>query len=186
MASPPSNPKRQRTSEPSPAHTAVPDRFSTFFNDPQADVILRSVDGALFATRRAYLIGPSSVLEDMFAVPQPVTDKEATSKDGQAAPGILPVVQMSETGPELEVFLRWIHRDTFEDLYRTLEEASGLEGIVDYFVSLNGCAKKYDVKAIEMPLRRLVEQHVEDDPPNVLALAVLFEWKSLAMDAVKV
>jgi hypothetical protein len=112
-----SAPKRKRTDAASTPQPPVVEKFSEYFNDPDADILLRSVDGRLFATQRMYLCAASSVFEDMFKVPQPIENDEMAPKEGQAAPGVLPIVEMAEEGDELEPFLRWIHRDTFNDIY---------------------------------------------------------------------
>lgn len=176
--------KRSEQSKTPPPAQAVVEKWSHYFNDPEADVILRSVSGRLFATKRAYLVAASSVFEDMFKIPQPVDVRGGARKDGQAAPGVLPVAEMTETGSDLAPFLRWIHRDTFEVIYRLIEDAESLEDVRSYVIPLLACAKKFEVKSMWPPIRTLLEEFIGDDTANVLALSVIYEWRSLAQRAV--
>lgn len=179
--------KRRRASQSSasPFAVAVVEKWSSFFNDPEADVILRSVDGRLFATRQAYLIAASSVLEDMFKIPQPPGEASGRrwKKKGQVAPGVLPVVEMAERGKRLELFLRWIHRDTFDDLYAHLDMTTYLKDTKPTLLHVLECARKYDAKAVCAPAFKLVEKYLKTDTANVLALAILYDQTELAHGA---
>lgn len=186
-ASTASSSKRKRTDQdsPPPAAVTIVETFSSFFNDPEADVLLCSSDGPLFATRRAFLVVASSVFDDMFKIPQSYVDQGGSRKDGQAAPGVLPVVEMTEVGAELEPFLRWIHRDTFEAIFDLiLRGSTDIEPIADEILSLLSCARKYDVRTITSPVFALLSRHLNDNTANRLALAVVFGRKELARKAV--
>lgn len=177
--------KRKRTDEEDgPAASAVAESWSSFFNAPDADVILRSVDGCLFATRRAFLVAASAVFDDMFSIPQPSEEDSRLMKDGQAAPDALDVVHMGETGNELEPFLRWIHRDTFDALYAELEDPKNWAESRDLLVPLLACAKKFDANAIFSPLFNMLKHHETSSPVNNLVLAVIYGRRSLARGAV--
>lgn len=180
-----SSPKRKRTdqSKTPPPSQAVVEKWSQHFNDPEADVILRSVDGYLFATRRAFLVAASPVFDDMFKIPQANDDHGGLRKEGQAAPGVLPVVEMTEIGPKLSLFLRWIHRDTFEAIFNRIDQAERLIDVEATVLPLLACAEKFDVKTAFPQLRKLIEKFVETDTANVLALAVIYGWRALALSA---
>lgn len=112
-------------------------------------MILRSADGWLFATQRAYLIAASSVFEDMFKVPQPeVTARGGLRKEGQVAPGVLPTVELAETGDELELFLRWIHRRTFDAARKDAFRPSVKNNECVELLYLLNLSRKYNVPTL--------------------------------------
>ncbi|KAL7412915.1 hypothetical protein BDY24DRAFT_81947 [Mrakia frigida] len=178
----PSSPKRKRTNDFSPPPPPVVESFSTFFNDPKADILLRSVDGLLFATRRAYLVAASSVFEDMFEIPQPVEDGAGRRKHGQEAPGTLPVVEMSEKGEDLEIFFRWIHRRTFKEIYDFLREQF-FENLLQSLLPLLLLARKFEADTVFPLAFRIIDDFTKALPPTVLALAVVFDNRKVARSA---
>lgn len=181
----PSSSKQDRAAQPS-SPPAIVDKFSPTFNDPEADVILRTADGWLFATKRMYLMVASSVFEDMFKLPQLYQPSGGVTKAGQAAPGVLPVVEMAETRAHLEPFLRWIHRDTFDSLFYSLSEQDlDHEDMCRTLVALLACATKYDATAMFTPLDLLLESLLAWDATFILALAAAYHRVILACTAIR-
>jgi len=71
--------------------------------DPKADIVVRSIDRFDFPFRRLFLSAASPVFEDMLEH----IDGLAGEKNAQG----LPIMQVEERKDELELFLRFIHRD---------------------------------------------------------------------------
>ena len=79
---------------------------STMFNDPDADVIIRSLaDLVDFRVRKAVLSEASTFFKDMFSLPQAdATDTPST--DGVMSAAALPIIPVSEDEKTLALFLR--------------------------------------------------------------------------------
>ena len=69
-----------------------------------SDVVLRSSDGCEFPCRKLFLSAASPVFEDMFEGDKTLST-DLKSHDG------IPIVSMAETANELEMFLRFTHRE---------------------------------------------------------------------------
>jgi len=152
--------------------------FSSFFNDPDADVILRSSDGLLFATRETHLSSASSVLEAMFKNRRPCEMVGRARYLGQAAPRALPVVQLAEDGFRLEHFLRWANPISLEEALKGM----GLYEIME--TGILECAKKYDARGVFAIVFALAQSWVAAVPENVLAVGVIYGNKDLTTSAV--
>ena len=156
-----------------------PCTFSAFFKDPQADVVLRSTDKISFATRRLFLIAASSAFEGMFDVPQPTAVELSAKTDTPW--GALSVVEMSETAEELEPFLRWIHRDTFEALHDEIAASDGSfdDPIIRQLAHILHCARKYDCPAVFNLAWTLVMEKTDGYPEDALALGVIYRRRGI-------
>ena len=74
-------------------------RSEGFDTTDDTDIILRSADGQQFRTHKNVLSRASPVFRDMFAFPQPPSPE----------PSSIPVVDVSETGKVLDVFLQCLY-----------------------------------------------------------------------------
>ncbi|KDQ60475.1 hypothetical protein JAAARDRAFT_56369 [Jaapia argillacea MUCL 33604] len=134
------------------------------FNDPRADVILRSSDNVDFRTFKAILFSSSSIFDDMFSIPQPST---APVED-------VPVVEMEESARILELLLRFCHpgenpeMETFEDARDVLVVAMKYE--------MGFVAKAAQIRLLELG---------HDEPVRVYALACIHMVHDLAHDAAR-
>lgn len=78
-----------------------------FDSDPGADVLLLSCDNFTFQARKAILTLASPVFGDMFSLPQPPSNE--VNDDSSAHNPPLPSVRLSETGPVIDVLLRYCY-----------------------------------------------------------------------------
>ena len=165
------------------------DSFSQLFNLPNADVLLRTSDGALFAVRKAVLVAHSSVLEHMFDIPQPLVaeDQAQARHPDQQAPGTLPLVQMSETAAQLEVYLCWIHQETHKRIYHAFTKHwLVLSSQSEELYWLLDSARKYETVTItETVVGALIWQNRGAWPETALALGVLFERRDVVEPAIR-
>lgn len=89
--------------------TATEETYSAHFPlHDRADLVVRSSDGHLFAIQKFYLQVASPVFEDALR-----GDPGSERRDGR------PVLQLTETGADLDLFLRFLKRDRFEDAWIT-------------------------------------------------------------------
>lgn len=83
------------------ASASKTDTYSaTFPLSDDADVVIRSSDGVLFATQKFYLQAASPIFEDVLKM-----GSEGEKRDGK------PLVQLHEKADALEPFFRLVHRD---------------------------------------------------------------------------
>ena len=161
----------------------LPDRFHPSFNEPQADVILRTKDGMLFGLRRAVLIGSSEVFDMVFDMPQPSATVQANEDrlEVQAAPNSLPVVQMTENALQVQTYLSWIHQGTFPAVFKRFESRwRYLEDEADELLWLLDCAVKYDSPCILLPVFHMVrEASLGPHPENTVALGIVYDREEL-------
>ncbi|OJT07495.1 hypothetical protein TRAPUB_1680 [Trametes pubescens] len=84
------------------------------FNQPSADLILRTADLVDFRVHSQILAQASPFFASMLALPQPTTHTTSTSEDGSTndtppGPGATPIVPVSENSAALELLLRLIY-----------------------------------------------------------------------------
>ena len=139
------------------------------FNDADADILLQSSDGTLFAIRSLYLVAASSVFDDMFRVGGPGVEGPGEVKvEGQASPRILPRVRLDESGPHLAEFLTWIHPRTI----RRIQKTDMLRHAVQS--GLFETAFKYDAKMVLSHLFAEISVYAKSDTENVLAIGIIY------------
>ena len=160
------------------------DRFHRKFTDVQADIILRSREGILFGVRQAALASVSAVFENMFEIPQP-PGAEARGPAEQAAGRALQVVQMTEKGQELEIYLSWIQHHTFPEAFKVFKSrwrflntsSRGLLRLLD-------CASKFETPSIYLPVFAMIHTtSVGSQPENAAAIGIVYEQDDLVEDA---
>ncbi|KAJ7076993.1 hypothetical protein B0H15DRAFT_862761 [Mycena belliarum] len=140
------------------------------FDDPSADVILRTSDGMDLRVHRLACIArlqadvPSPVFRQMFQLPQP-----------QCEPDV-PIVSMTESALVLDRLLRFFYPGTEPTAPDDLEQ---LREILD--VAL----RKYDMASLAVLGRHYLRLHIGLSPVGVYAIACRYEWKDVALEAAK-
>jgi len=125
---------------------------SEHFGAIDADVILRSADGRDFHVHKSMLSIASPVFRNMFTFPQPPSSESSP----------IPVVDVSETGNVLDVFLRCLYPVSKP----TVQDFGLLEGLV-------AAAEKYETDIVlDMVKSWLVlPENLRSDPLRVYAIA---------------
>ncbi|KAJ7307639.1 hypothetical protein DFH08DRAFT_1088616 [Mycena albidolilacea] len=147
------------------AHSTTPP-FSPLapFDDPGADVILRSSDGTDFHVYRVVLSLASPFFKEMFGLPQPPFEPE------------VPTLPMAESAVVLDRMLRFWYPGAQPIAIPTLDE------LRDTFESL---IVRYDMQFIVPFAKRQLREYVQEHPVAVFAIACRHEWKDLAREAAK-
>lgn len=160
----------------------LPDRFHPLFNYFNADVVLRSQDGVLFAVRESVLAGSSIIFEDMFEVGRrSSSDVPKDRLTGQAAPVPLPLVRLSEPAVALQTYLSWIHQTTYPDAFQLfMDEWRHLEEVSVELIGLLDCASKFESPSISLPIFALIkEASLHSEPENIVAMGIVYDRKEL-------
>ncbi|KAL7415313.1 hypothetical protein BDY24DRAFT_382521 [Mrakia frigida] len=143
------------------------DRYSSLFPIyDEADLVVRSCDGILFATRKVFLRAASSVLDDVLSM-----GREGEKRDGRA------MLQLSEKGEEIEPFLRIVQRDDGENKF-TLD--------LKNLVQLSPLVEKYEITVLSSYLLAWSIEKLLPKPPSttraspsdvlsLLALAIIHD-----------
>lgn len=149
----------------------MPPTTSSLFNNPDADVILRSVDGVDFYIDLAVLAMASPVFKDMSTLPLPASK---IAKDRRS------VITMHESSTTLELLLQLVH----PAMYPHLQDVT-----LDIFRDVLVAADKYEmakvVPALEATLdnTRFFKEHASAF--RVFALASRFGMRTLARAAAR-
>ncbi|KAJ7127442.1 hypothetical protein C8R43DRAFT_1028000 [Mycena crocata] len=130
------------------------------FNDPDADLILRTLDGVQFSVSRIALSLASPVLKNR--VP-PGTDDSAVA------------MQMEETAPVLDRVLRFCYSGA-EPIIADLQQLQE---------TLDIALLKYDMQSIVPFGKAYLRAYFEKTPLAVYAIACRHEWKDVAVEAAK-
>ncbi|KAJ7076994.1 hypothetical protein B0H15DRAFT_862767 [Mycena belliarum] len=133
------------------------------FDDPNADVILRSSDGVDFRAHRLVLSLASPIFKQMFQLPQPQSEPE------------VPIIPLAESVLVLDRFLRFFYPGT-ESSVPNLEQ---LREILDIALI------KYDMHSLASLGKQYLRSHISDAPVGVYAIACRYGWKDVALDAAK-
>ena len=178
----PSSPKRARPDdyEGSTPDPSARDKFSPRFNDPEADVLLRSRDGILYACQRSLLAASSTTFKNMFTWAQPKNAVLERRRPEQAAPGDLPKLHLDDEGERLEAFLEWIHPESLRGTIKTLVVNQGKfsRSVELYWVW--AIADKYEALDVCAHILGIVEVLVDTQPEQALALATLIRDRKIA------
>lgn len=172
MASSTSSQKRARTNTPPSASIVGVDVFAEKFNDPTADVLLRTWDGRLFGCHNYVLSASSKVFRDMLALPQPGGVSIKPRMPDQAAPEDLPIVQLSDEGQPLDAFLQWLYPGPLRRLLADAHQGTLIKPDINLYWTLV-LADKYEALSVQKEALRLFEAIADRGPPNGLAIAVL-------------
>lgn len=137
---------------------------SSPFDNPYADVILRSSDNVDFPMLKINLIQSSPLFESMFSLPQP-TNPESVDEQKNG----LPLVPLTETGDVLDVLLRFC-------IPRTPPQLTDLRGISQVAEG----AKKYQIEWASETARQALGAFAEKEPVRVYAIACRFGFEEEA------
>jgi hypothetical protein len=129
------------------------------FDSQDADVILRSSDGVDFHLHRAILSLVSSVLGDMFTVPQP-----------DPAP-IKPTVEVAESSAVLNRALRFFYPGV-QPVVENLNELGEIIGVL---------VDKYDAESVIPAAKEHLKRYIVDEPLAVYVIAYTIRWEDLGI-----
>ena len=138
------------------------------FDDPRADLILRSSDGVNFHVVKIILSLASSVFADMFTLPTP-----QNSSDDPTTTTTTTVV-CSEDAETLDLALRHCYPIRSPEVAKLRDARILLE-----------FARKYQVDLLEPSLTRFLTDTIERDPVGVYALAAAYECRDIAAKALR-
>ncbi|KAJ8507558.1 hypothetical protein ONZ45_g10084 [Pleurotus djamor] len=144
------------------------------FNRPDADIILRSLDGVKFHVHKLILSVSSPFFDDMFSIPQPKASGESLLDDDTSLP-IIPFVEDSVT---LDILLR--------DCYPTQEHVFTDRGVL---MKVLRAADKYQLdktmRRLEQVYIHLCADEISKNPVEAYVLAYQRKWSNLSKVAVK-
>ncbi|EJU00880.1 cytochrome P450 [Dacryopinax primogenitus] len=152
----PRSPPAPRTSAPLPKAKAPFSKHPAFDN-PDADLILRTGDKVLFRVFRVILIESSDIFRDLFAIPHPPTPPITPSSSSSAHP-MIPVLDIPEPARLLNDFLLCIY-PLPHPRYTTLEELMPMFDLARKYTSqrvvdvLRGQLVNPDLMRKTVPLR---------------------------------
>ena len=140
------------------------------FDNPEADVILRSCDGVDFHVFKIVLSLASPVFADMFSIPAPSPGRpeSQTVHDG------LPVVQLSESSKVLDLALRHCYPIRSPELVDSKDALALLE-----------FGRKFEVEALIPPLTCYLKLLTERDPVSAYCLAVNYHYDDIVEAAAR-
>ena len=125
------------------------------FDNPRADLILRSSDEVHFRVMKGILSIASPVFDDMFNIPSPPSEKQRDE---------IQVVPLSEDSTALDVALRHIYPVRTPNGDKLL-----------YASILAEFARKYQVEALDEIIAFYLKDNIERDPVGVYAIAAANE-----------
>jgi len=146
-----------------PAESLSSELAKAPFDDPRADLVLRSSDGVNFRVFKIILSLASSVFADMFTLPSPPASSDEP-----------PVVMLPEDADTLDLALRHCYPIRSPEVVKQRDARVLLE-----------FARKYQVDLIEPSLTRFLTDTIESDPVGVYALAVAYECHDIAGKALR-
>lgn len=157
------------------------------FDDPLADVILRSSDGVDFHVYKIILSLSSSVFQSMFTLPQPSSPPTPAST--------ISVVEMAEHSTVLTPLLRACYPARYDDAQprsnsKTADavprspHSTGILSL-DLIRMVLEAARKFEIASFDAPATMLLLDLVPKDPIAVYATAVRFSLITVAAAAAK-
>ena len=132
------------------------------FDNPRADLVLRSSDEVHFRVLKGILSVASTVFTDMFSIPSPPSEHQDE----------IQVVPVSEDSTALDVALRHIYPVRFPK-----------GDHLHYASILAEFARKYQVEALDEFITSYLKDSVECDPVGVYAIAAKYGYKSIGANA---
>ena len=150
----------------SPPDSLSPELAKAPFDDPRADLVLRSSDGVNFRVFKIILSLASSIFADMFTLPTPPAPPNSSDEP--------PVVQLPEDAETLDLALRHCYPIRSPEVVKQRDARILLE-----------FARKYQVDLFEPSLTRFLTDTIERDPVGVYALAAAYECQDIASKALR-
>jgi hypothetical protein len=132
------------------------------FDDPTADLILRSSDRHDFRVHKSLLYFMSEIFQDMLSLPQPSEDSEPTKSDDGTTHPQVPVIDLPEKGEVLRALLSFCHP-------RAVPECVGLDAIPLVLEA----GVKYRTAFLSVQLLAQLQCHISTNPLRVYALACI-------------
>lgn len=129
------------------------------FENPKADVFLRSSDGTDLLMFSTLLSFASPFFEAMFDLPQ----SQSPTNHNEMRDG-LPVVQMAESSSSLRLLLRFCHPGHAADLNNLEEIGQVLEPAI-----------KYDMSGVARRVRSMLKAYTFEEPMRVFCIAWHFK-----------
>lgn len=145
--------------------------FASPFDDPDADLIIRSSDGIYFRVYKVILAKASGVFKGMFTVPQPDPATVTATTDLENAP---PIVPLTEDGETLHKLLQLCY-PVADPLLASLDDISLLQAVCD----------KYEIEGLMKNLEKLLGVFMESDPLRVFAIACRAKFGDTARQAAR-
>ena len=145
------------------------------FNEPHADVILRSSDNTDFRVYKNILSLASPFFRDLFSLPQPPIEPRTGSADNTAdehRDGLL-VIPLAEDAQTVEFMLRSIYPVRSPKI----EKLSDLRFVLE-------ASRKYDIEAFDGVAEQALVDALEIDPVGVYAIACRFGLLDIARQAI--
>ena len=136
------------------------------FNDPRADLVLRSSDDVNFFVFKLILSLASSVFADMFTLPLPAAPQNSSDDP--------PVAQLPEDAETIDMALRYCYPVQSPEVV-TLRDARILMEF----------ERKYQVDVIKPSLMRFLTDTIDRDPVSIYALASAYEYQDIAAQALQ-
>ncbi|KAJ7648051.1 hypothetical protein FB45DRAFT_895122 [Roridomyces roridus] len=147
----------------SDSHAAAPPFVPTSpFDDPGADVILRSSDGVNFHVHRLILSVASPFFKQMFTLPQPASEPD------------IPVMPVSESAILLNCGLR---------LWYPGADPAADEELELVCEALHVFIHKYDMPFLTSMAKIRLRPRLEEAPVAIYAIACRLRWMDVAVEA---
>jgi len=139
------------------------------FDNPDADVIIRSSDNVDFRVLKLFLSWASPFFGDMFGLPQGPAgsiSEEQETRDG------IPVIQVTEKSQVMETLLKFCHPNHAPAAFKTVEE----------ILPVMEAAIKYGIEGMERHAREALTTPplVQENPTLVFAVASQHGWEKEA------
>lgn len=145
------------------------------FDDPRADVILRSSDGVDFRVFKTVLSLASPLFNDMFSLPQrsPYSNPQQQSDRVQYRDGLL-VIPFTEDSQTLEFILR----SCYPIRSPKISELTDLSKVLS-------ASRKYQIDVFDGVAESMLDATIPEDPFGVYAIAVRFGLHDIADKAAR-
>ena len=136
------------------------------FDDPRADLVLRSSDDVNFFVFKIILSLASSVFADMFTLPLPAASQNSSDEP--------PVAQLPEDAETIDMALRYCYPIPSPEMVTLCDARILME-----------FARKYQVDVIKSSLTQFLTNTIERNPAGVYALASTYEYQDVAAKALQ-
>jgi len=145
--------------------------FHPEYNDPDADIIVRSSDGVIYRLYKVILAKASPIMKDTFTLPLP--NHSARGK-GSPIDG-LPVMNITEDSKTLDKLLLFIYPSARSPKLRTLEDV----------VAMMEASRKYEMAMVAEYAQSALSAFAETEPLRVFCVAYSFQLKEETTRAAK-
>lgn len=144
------------------------------FDDPGADVILRSGDHVDFRVYRIVLSLASPVFKSMFTLPTPTVSPTTANRNEDDLRDGLPIIPVSEDAATLDHILRACYPGLGPDI-------NDLDTLFRVLIA----SEKYEIEALRTMAGLILTIHVEKSPVEAYAVACRFGYSNIVPIAAK-